>query len=369
MGGVVSARPSHARGGARRSGPFRLRWHRCEAHYRPRTGSRTPPGPTPPARSRAGRDLAWIVTTCIVAVLVLFASHAFQGIVDWAGNLSDRDLNGLIGLLIVVPAGRRGVRRPALPRRPGRPGHALPPLLPRPADRPAQPAVPRRRLRSDAQADPAHQRADRRAVRRSGGLPGHQLGPRSRRRRPGDDRGRLQAGGGGRTRGPGGPLRRRPVRAVLPRRVHRRRRPSGWPSACSRRSRLRSTSASRRSGCRPPSASPSPRSAAPAPTRCSATPTPPCSRPSSSARAATPCSTGPCATRSPRPPPSAGSGPRWRTASSASTTSPSCRSGRSGSSASRPCCAGTSPPGGWSTPTSSCPPWRRPASSSRSARG
>ena len=54
---------------------------------------------------RAGRDLAWIVATCIVAVLVLVASHAFQRIVDWAGSLSGRDLNGLLGLLVVVPLG------------------------------------------------------------------------------------------------------------------------------------------------------------------------------------------------------------------------------------------------------------------------
>jgi len=54
---------------------------------------------------RAGRDLAWIVAVCAVLVLVAFATHAFQRVVDWAGNLTGRDLNGLLALLLVVPIG------------------------------------------------------------------------------------------------------------------------------------------------------------------------------------------------------------------------------------------------------------------------
>ncbi|MGZ4703338.1 MAG: putative bifunctional diguanylate cyclase/phosphodiesterase [Acidimicrobiales bacterium] len=55
--------------------------------------------------SRAGRDLGWIVAISIVIVLAAFASHAFQRLVDWAGNLSGTDLNGLLALLVVVPIG------------------------------------------------------------------------------------------------------------------------------------------------------------------------------------------------------------------------------------------------------------------------
>ena len=54
---------------------------------------------------RAGRDLVWIVAIGIVVVLVAFASHTFQNLVDWAGNLSGHDLNGLLALLVVVPIG------------------------------------------------------------------------------------------------------------------------------------------------------------------------------------------------------------------------------------------------------------------------
>jgi diguanylate cyclase (GGDEF)-like protein len=57
------------------------------------------------ADRRAGRDLAWVVATCVVALLVLVATRAFQGIVDWAGDLSDDDLGSLIALLVVVPVG------------------------------------------------------------------------------------------------------------------------------------------------------------------------------------------------------------------------------------------------------------------------
>src|SRR5262245_25241210 len=54
---------------------------------------------------RAGRDLAWIVVCCVLIILLAVAFDFIDAFIDAADAISDRDLNGLLALLFVVPVG------------------------------------------------------------------------------------------------------------------------------------------------------------------------------------------------------------------------------------------------------------------------
>ena len=132
---------------------------------RSRVGSR-PATPAAPRRARPGLDRGLrrrrVTASCTLTGLL---GHLRTG--PAACRASGR--SGLLGVLVLVPigAGIYAVRRyrDAKEHR----ADALPPLVPRRADRAAQPAVPRRRLRPDAEVDPAPQRTHRGAVRRPRG--------------------------------------------------------------------------------------------------------------------------------------------------------------------------------------------------------
>jgi diguanylate cyclase (GGDEF)-like protein len=56
----------------------------------------------------AGRDLAWIVAVCVVVIAVVVSFDAFGRFQDASSSLADRNLNGLIALMVVAPIGSAG---------------------------------------------------------------------------------------------------------------------------------------------------------------------------------------------------------------------------------------------------------------------
>ena len=64
-------------------------------------------------RTRAGRDLAWIVAGGTVVAVALWFTGALGDVADWASNLSGRGRSGLLAVLVIVPigAGIYAVRR------------------------------------------------------------------------------------------------------------------------------------------------------------------------------------------------------------------------------------------------------------------
>jgi diguanylate cyclase (GGDEF)-like protein len=54
---------------------------------------------------RAGRDLAWIVAACTVLVAAVIATNGSDWALAHLRSLSDRNLNGLLALLVILPIG------------------------------------------------------------------------------------------------------------------------------------------------------------------------------------------------------------------------------------------------------------------------
>ena len=57
------------------------------------------------SKTRAGRDLAFIVAVAVVITLVLVATQAIDGVWTWADDLTGRDLTGVLAVCVLVPLG------------------------------------------------------------------------------------------------------------------------------------------------------------------------------------------------------------------------------------------------------------------------
>ncbi|MEJ5256404.1 MAG: bifunctional diguanylate cyclase/phosphodiesterase [Acidimicrobiales bacterium] len=54
---------------------------------------------------RAGRDLAWIVSICVLLASFAVLTDAVDPLLEWVGGLSGRDLSGIAAILILTPLG------------------------------------------------------------------------------------------------------------------------------------------------------------------------------------------------------------------------------------------------------------------------